>query len=215
MFKRHLISLVLLWLILVFACFWGFRSFSPDAQIAYQRLMNYSDRFANEQMKEEARHTRQTRDQVSKQILYKKDLHRLQSRLVSEHSELIFDTKGDGAELVEHFKEVACVMQEKFMHSENKAGKDLTPQIDLELNQYVRSLKAHEAVYTYKTGQLMAEEVEIAHYYIPGILWPFSLDSFHPLFQGRAQKLQFCILKEPNLKAERFQAIFHDLGDEW
>jgi hypothetical protein len=215
MFKRYLIGFVLCWLLAVFILLWGFLNFFPDAQVAYQRLMNFSDEVAKEQLKEEARLTQQTREQVSKQILYKKDLHRLQSRLVSQSSELIFAKKEQGGELVEHFKEVYCVMQEKFIDSENESDPMSLSQNGLQLNQYVRSLKAQDAIYAYKTGQLVAEEVEVAHYVIPGLLWPFSLEAFHPLIQGQAQKLQISMFKEPHLKAVDFKAIFHEWGDEW
>jgi hypothetical protein len=212
MFKKYLISFILCWLIVVLICLWGFLNFFPDAQVAYQRLMNFSDTAAKEQLKEEASLTQQTREQVSKQILYKKDFHRLQSRLVSQSSELIFDKKEGGGEFIEHFKEVNCVMQEKFIDSDNES---IQMSASSQPNQYVRSLKAHDAIYAYKTGQLVAEEVEVAHYVIPGLLWPFSLEAFHPLVQGQAQKLQISMFQEPHLKAVDFKAIFHEWGDEW
>jgi hypothetical protein len=204
MFKKHLLSLTLVWLILVFVCFWKLNILSPEAQMAYQRLMNLSDDAKEEKLQGGAySFTHQTRDQVSKQILYKKDLHRLQSRLFSDHSELIFDPKGESSELIEHFKELACAMQEKIEGSTTSQPK-----------QYIRYLKAQEAIYSYKTGQLEAEDVEIAHYLIPGLLWPLSFNSFPPLLKGRAQKFQLTIFKEMTIKAQGFQAIFYDWGDE-
>lgn len=216
MFKKHLISFVSLLVLFIFMYFWLFYSFSSDAQIAYQRLISFNDQFKLEQMKEDGRFTQQTREQVSKQIIYKKDLNRLQSRLASEHSELIFSSKGNHSELVEHFNGLICVMQEKLMD----APKHLNPEGSssqnlLQPNQYIRCLKAHEALYSYKTGQLEAEAVEIEHYLVPGLLYPPTLDAYHPLFRGRAQRLQLSLFKEPTLKAQGFQAAFHDREGEW
>lgn len=216
MFKKHIISIAFLWLILACAFFWVFRPFSPEAQLAYQRLVNLNDQAKKEQMADSLPPTQQTREQVSKQIFYKKDMQRLQSRLVSEHSDLIWESKGEGAQLVEHFKGLACAMQEKLMDAAKSEDKEnAVPEADLQPKQYMRCLKAQEAVYFYKTGQLQAEKVEVAHYLIPGLLWPFSFDTLDPLFQGRAQKLQLSMFKERNLKAQGFQATFYDWGDEW
>lgn len=216
MFKRQFISLAILWLILAFACFWVFRNPSSDHRMAYQRLMSLSDQAKTDQMKEEMRPTQQTRYQVSKQILYKKDKDRLQSRLFSEGSELIFDPKGDEAELVEHFQGLTCAMQEKLIDtSKNGSNNDSDSPESLQSKQYIRTLKASDAIYSYKTGQLEADVVEVKHYLISGISFPISLDPFHPILQGRAQKLQLSLFKEPNLKAQGFQAIFHEWGNEW
>jgi hypothetical protein len=215
MFKRQLIGLTLLWLISVFVCFWIFHTFSPNAQIAYQRLMNVSDDDNTDQIHEKASLTQQTRFQVSKQILYKKDEHRLQSRLMSEHSELSFDPKGERKELVERFKSLVGVMQEKLMDtSKNEERKDSSLQSSLESKQYIRCLKANEAVYSYKTGLLEAGDVEVVHYLIPGLLWPLSLEPFSPLLKGRAQKLQLSLFQEMTFKAQGFQASFYDWRNE-
>jgi hypothetical protein len=218
MFKRQLISLTLLWLILVFGVFRLLHTFSPETQIAYQQLMNFSDGIEKEKLEEgkKSSPTQQTRYQVSKQIFYKKEAQRLQSRLASEHSELIFNPKGKEAELVEHFKGLTCAIQEKFMDASNDErmkNADLTD--NLLPKQCIRYLKAQEAVYSYKTGQLDAEEVEVAHYLVPGLVWQLSLDPFSPLLLGHAQKLQLSMFKELTLKAQGFRATFFDWGEEW
>ena len=216
MFRRQLLTLTLLWIVLVMVCVWNFRSFSPEGQLAYQRLLHFSDEANMEHQQEEAHHTHQTRFKVSKQILYKKDLQRLQSRLASESSEVIFDPKGKKSEVVEHFKELTCAMQEKLIDGSNqKEEKDSSNQNDLQPKQYIRCLNAHDAIYSYQTGKLEAEEVDVAHYLIPGSLWPLSLDSFQPLLKGHAQKLQLSIFNELTLKAQGFRATFYEWGDEW
>lgn len=133
----------------------------------------------------------------------------MQSRLFSEQSDLIYNPHGEETELVEHFQGVVCAMQENLI-------KDATGKSDSDSDkQYVRSFKAQHAVYSYKTGQMEAEKVKVAHYLIPGLKWTASLDPFHPLLEGEAQKLQLSLFKEPNLKAQGFQAILHEWGSEW
>lgn len=201
MFKRYLIGLLSSWGVGICVCVWLLNLFSPQAYETYQHLMSLNAQNKKEKGEKERRFVKQTRDQVSKQIFYKKDAQRLQSRLMSESSVLIWDTKGEGAELVEHFNKLSCAMQDKL--------------IDDHSQQTIRYVKAQEALYSYKTGQLEAKHVEIAHYLISETLWPVSFDSFQPFFQGQAQKLQLSLLKEPNLKAEGFQAVLNYEDTEW
>lgn len=216
MFKRHVITLTLLWLLVAFACFWILHAFSPDAQLAYQRLMNFSDQVKKEQIKEQASPTQQIRHQVSKQVLYNKEGQRLQSRLTSDYSELTLNLKGEDTQLVEHFRGLACALQEKLIDTPKQEGPvDASSQEVSQPQQYLRCLKAREAAYSYKTGQLEAEEVDVAHYLIPGFHWTESLDAFQPLLKGRAEKLQLSMFKERTFKAQGFQATFHDWGNEW
>jgi hypothetical protein len=209
MFKKYWIGLTWLWLFLVLGCFGFFYIFS-DATKEYQRLMGESERIKKKHLQEEARTTQQTRYQVSKQILYKKDLHRLQSRLVSESSDLIYSK--EKGELVERFKGLICAMQEKMIDASNHEGDEHS---STQPQQMIRQLKAKEAVYYYQSGQLEAEEVEIAHYLLPGYLWLNSFDSFLPLLQGRAHTMQLSLFEGPYLKVQGFQAIFHSWREEW
>jgi cbb3-type cytochrome oxidase subunit 3 len=202
MFKKQWISLLFFWLILLCGLFWYFYNPSSEAKMAYQNLMKESDQIKTECKQKAQRPTQQTRYNVSKQILYQKDLQRLQSRLVSASSELIY-SKGKG-ELVEHFKELTCVMQEK----------DAPEGEGDQAGQSIRRFHAKKAVYSYKSGQLDAEEVELAHYLMPGNIWPDVFES-RPFLQGRARTLQLSLLEEPTVKAQGFQAVFQGEGEEW
>lgn len=212
MFRKQLVILILIWFSLILACFVLFQTFSKGARFAYHQLIDYNDGVKNEQSEDRAK---QTRYQVSKQILYKKDAHRLQSRLFSETSDLMFDLQGNGSEFIERLHDLSCTMQERVLEiSKNSEGKPFSDPI-VEPQLFVRYLKADDALYFYKTGQLEAQEVEIAHYLVPGLLWPISLTPFEPLLQGRAQKLQLSMSKEIHLKAEGFQANLYQWGEEW
>jgi hypothetical protein len=211
MFKRHLFTVIFVWLFLVVGCFGLLYTSSSDVSIAYQQLMSYSDQVKKEHLKDNVHSTRQTRQQVSKQILYKKGDERLQTRLTSTESDLIY-SKGEG-ELVEHFKGLTCLMQEELLGAANREGEIVFSKEMAQ--QMVRQLKAQEAVYSYKSERLEAKEVEVKHYLLSGHLYPESLVGFHPFFQGRARSLQLSLFKEPTVQAQGFQAIIHDWGSEW
>lgn len=212
MFKKHLISIVLVWLLLVVGCIGLLYRSSSDAGFEYQRLISYSDQAKKERMQENAHSTRQVRQQVSKQILYKKGEDRLQTRLISTESDLVY-TKKEG-ELVEQFKELTCITQDELIDvpHPNLEGEAFSTEI---AQQMIRQLKAQEAVYSYKSGKLEAKEVEVAHYLLPGHLCPASLEGHQPLVQGKAQGLQLSLFKEPTVQAQGFQAIFHNWESDW
>ena len=196
MFRRQLACIVLLWLLCVFACLWIWQSSSPQAELAYQRLMSMSDQSKEEHFKQNERPVQQTRHGVSKQIFYAKDGERLQSRLSSEKSEMVFDHRDGKGELREHFTDLTCVLQEKT----EDAGHW----------QHIRRLKARQAVYSYKCGQLAAQDVVVADYLIPGGQWPVSYDHFSPIIQGQAQKVHVSLFnREPAMKEPDFQGAFH------
>ncbi len=212
MFKKYLTGLIVLWIFIVLGCFW-FLSISSDATQDYQALMGDNERARKKRRQEDSHTTQQIRYQVSKQILYKKDVHRLQSRLISESSKLIYSKQE--REFVECFEGLTCAMQEKLIDAPNHKEDELFPfPIAEQPQQMIRQLKAKEAVYSYKSNQLEAKEVEIAHYLLPGHLWLNSFDSFHPLLQGRAHTIQLSLFEEAHVKAQGFQAIFHSWGEE-
>lgn len=203
MFKKHFIKFVLIWFLLVLGCVGFLYTFSSNADRDYQDLVTYGDQVKKERLYDHLRSTQQMRHQVSKQILYKKGAERLQTRLNSAESNLIYSKK-DG-EVVEHFKNLACIMQEELMDSiqnEEEAVK-----------QTIRQLNAQEAIYSYTKGVLEAKEVDISHYLLPGHLYPESLVDFHPMLQGKATELQLSLFQEQTMQAEGFQAIFHDWGE--
>jgi hypothetical protein len=208
MFKKHLISLILVWLFLVVGCIGLLYNSSSDAKLAYQRLMSYSDQVKKERSQDAARPTQQSRQQVSKQILYKKGKDRLQTRLISAESDLIY-LKKEG-ELIEQFKGLSCITQDELIDvPDSEAVSEEIAQ------QMIRQFRAQEAVYSYKSGKLEAKEVDVAHYLLPGLNCPGSLEGYQPLVQGKAHSLQLSLFKEPTMQAQGFQAIFHNWGSDW
>lgn len=196
MFRKQFACVILVWLLSVFACFWFLHDSSAEAELAYQRLMSMSDQTKKEHAKQEEEPVQQTRYEVGKQMICAKEGKRMQSRLSSDKSELVFDQQAGKGDFVEHFTRLTCAMQEKPL----KEGH----------GQHLRLLKARQATYSYKSGQLDAQEVALSDYLIPGEQWPVSLDPFTPFLQGEAEKVNLSLFKEPSLKAEGFQATLYD-----
>lgn len=203
MFKNHFISFVLMWFILVLGGVGFLYTFSSNADMDYQLLVTYGDQIKKERLQDHLRSTQQARHRVSKQILYKRGEDRLQTRLNSAESRLVYSKK-DG-EIVEHFKDLACMMQEELIGSINNEK--------VEVQQTIRQLNAREAVYSYKNGILEANDVDVAHYLLPGHLCPDSLADSHPMIQGKAAELKLSLFQEPSMQAEGFQAVFYDWGE--
>lgn len=195
MFRRQLIGFFLIWLFFVFFSFAIARKGMPHAILAYENLMDMCDRGEKNGEKEEMEPIHQKRYGVTKQFLYTKDHQRLQSRISSLESELIFDPKGAEKDVIENFTQLACTLQEKS---------------NQEHAQHIRCLNAEKAVYMYKSGQLEANEVAVAEYLIAGEQWPNKLESFTPFIQGNAQKVHLSLLKEPSFKAHEFEATLYD-----
>lgn len=199
-------SLILGWLMLLAIMVWIFHSPSSEDIQRYQQLMEYSEQTKKEQPKEDPPLTQQSRKDVSKQIFFKQDQQRLQSRLNSESSELCYGHKDLGGELVEHFNSVDCMAQEKLF--DPASLKNDSSQV----SQIIRHIRAEEAIYSYKTGMLEARGVELARYGIAGHAWPTSFQNLTPLLKGRARKIELSLFQEAVFKAEGFQGTFHEGG---
>lgn len=219
MFKGYVFSLTVLWLMLAVATAWVLFVPSPKDFADYQLLMEYSEASTRPSSTSSAADSgnitqvaQQTRKQVSKQILFKKDQQRLQSRLYSDSSELSYGNKELGGELVENFNNVDCILQEKLLDS----GNDKHASTELEMPiQFVRRIVADHAAYSYKTGLLEAYGVELAGYRFSGREWPIAISSTPPLFQGKARIIEVSLFQETSLKAQGFQGTLHAWGSGW
>lgn len=194
MFKKRIYSLMALWCIVALGIAWFFHSSPNRSQRVYKRLMDYSDSSRNQSSK--VFKAKQHRLNVSKQILFLKNHERLQWRLNSDSSELSFEQQEDSLELIERFKGIFCVMQEKLAK-----GKQM---------QIVKSLSAQDAVYHYKNKQLIADQAIVAQYEIPELAWVNSLKDFTPFMTGKAEQIELSFKSaQPSFKAQKFQATFH------
>ena len=215
MFRKQLISMIFVWLLAFCACLWIFHSSSEEAEIEYQRLISLSDQAKEERKREAKGNTQQTRYQVAKQILYKKEGLRMESRLSSDQSELVFNHVEGKGEFFEHFKGLVCTMQEQLIDkSKNQDKLETAFSENFHPRQYIRCMNAREAVYSYKSGLLEADHVQVSHYLIDGHKFPIEIDGQAPLMKGEAAKVRLSLLKETSLKAEDFQATLYEWGDD-
>lgn len=213
MFRKRIASLVLLWTLLVAGCIWFFHAPGLKDYHSYQKLMEYSDRSTKRSDRESKPFTsQQQRYHVTKQVFFMKDNERLQWRLKSESSELRFGHQENAVELVEYFKDVSCVCQEKLVFcSENDKIISDVQKPSYDPKQLMRSLNAKQAVYHYKTEQLVADDVQLARYMLPGHQWIDKLHSFSPLMTGKAKRVQLSFSQnDRSFKAQGLQAAFQD-----
>lgn len=165
-------------------------------------MVSASHQSMNDQTLVPERSVQQKREQVSKQVLYTQNHQRLQTRLRSAASELVFHQNGSVRDFQEHFDQLNCEMQEKIYE---RAGQK---------EQLVRSLRAEKGVYSYQTGKLEAGEVALSRLIVMGDQWPIVTEQTPLLFKGTAAKIQFSLFKELSFKAQGLQASFFNWGEE-
>lgn len=191
MFFKHSAYTIIAWGLLAAGCYILLFLPSCESVAAYQCLLERVKSQKAACQEELVRSKSQARFGTSKQILYHKGMERLQSRISSAFSDLSY-TQAEG-ELVEHFQDFSCAVQE---------------------NAQLRQFKAKEAFFSYKSGKLKAKDVKIADYHLLSSLWPEAIDSQEPSAQGQAKAVQLSLFETPSFKAEGFQAEFFGLGDE-
>ncbi|MBA3722713.1 MAG: hypothetical protein H0W88_09980 [Parachlamydiaceae bacterium] len=200
MFKKRICLLVFLLFLSVSGITRLFRSEDIADREAYQRLMMVS---TNENKKIICK-AKQQRYNVTKHFLFTKGSDRLQMKLNSISSELELDQQEGKTELVEHFKDVHCIMQESFQ-----------VQPDNSLNQVIRQLDAHRATYHYKTEELFAEKAKLARFIAFGDQLDPIPKFIKPIMNGVATQVELSLTNhDMPLKAKGLQATFHDWRKE-
>ncbi len=187
MFKRQIFIGISLWVFLLFVYIQLFYYPSPAALQAYQDLMQRKERSKQkEETPQEKRCLQQAREQISKQLVFMQDEQRVQLRLLGDHSDLIFNQEGKEQELIEYFRPLTCLMQEKLIH------------VSDEPKQYMRRLKAEGGIYSYQTGELKANQVQFTRYLLPGHSWPSLSENSPSLLEGEAKEMEWVLYKNKN-----------------
>lgn len=216
MYKKQIVIGVFIWISILFIYIQLFYYSSPAALQAYQNLMQLKE--TNKQKNspnKEKRSIRQQREQISKQLLFMQDHQRVQLRLLSDHSELIFNQEGKEQEVKEYFKNLACLMQEKLVYVSDQ-GEELEQKerhrMDSQPKQYIRHLQAEKGVYFYQTGKLKANQVQFTHYLLPGHSWPALSDNCPSLLKGEVKEMEWILYKNnnPSFKAHDFYMILQE-----
>lgn len=199
-FTVYPLLLVLLGGVIILFGFGVLQGLSKEDQIHYQCIMAQSD---------EEKHrlaspykAQQQRFNIHKHLFVNEGEERLQYRLHSTNSELIFNQQDGKSEVVERFQALTCLMQEQLIEMQGVAY------------QYVRYLEAEEAVYHYKTQELIADSVQLRRYLVPGHQLVTSVQTLKPLMTGTAKQVRLSLSHvDRTFKAQGFQATFQDIGN--
>jgi hypothetical protein len=204
---------IFIWLTVVLLGVYFFQSFTQEDEKAYQQLMEHSDGIKTNQSSS-SYNAHQQRFNIKKHLLLTEEDNRLQFLLHSSHSELVFNQCEDKTEIVEHFQGVKCWMQEALIYT-LADGQELKHPINKECmpQQYMRYMEAETATYHYKTKELIAEQVELSRYIIPGHFFTQSFKTIKPFMHGTAKRANFFLSNQHKLfKAYEFQGTLQDLG---
>lgn len=209
MFKRYIYIPICLCMLLIAG--WSRMFYAPSTRgiEAYRSLLAFTDG-GKQDAGEAGSRTKQSRLHVSKQILYVKEGRRLESRLMSDRSELVLNRNGCKPEPIEYFENARCFIEEKLPESEISSdsieGSVSDPGFSL---RSVRSISAQNAAYFYLTGELQAEEVQLSRYILSDRYSMFSLSEGTILFHGNANRIRFSLFNGPNFKATGLQTTFN------
>jgi hypothetical protein len=195
MFKRQLfLFFIFLITLLAVSCILLINHLK-QAEREYDQLM--TNQLRTQEIKEPAKAIKQTRTQLSKQVLFEQNGQRLQTRLKSDCSELFFHNN----KIIEKFDALVCIQQEGLLDA-------------FQAGQTIRYLMADRASYSYKADRLQAFNVKLSRHRLPGTILMESLDLSRPFFQGKAKKVNVCLFQNSAFKAEGLQAIFSDLENQ-
>lgn len=201
MFKKQFLFYFSLWLLLAFSFTKVLKFSNPSAKQEYLQLME--DSSAGKEKKSNYK-AQQNRFNISKHIFFTKENERLQMYLKSPRSDLYFEQENGKTELVEHFKDVFCLIQEEFLDSNEVLDGS---------QQIIRQIEAVTASYHYQSENFLAEQVKLFRYISKGntLKKPFVI--LTPLMSGEAKSLQLS-LSSPNksFKAQELKAVIQNWG---
>lgn len=176
---------------------------------------------------------KQHREGIQKAILFSQGNDRLQLRIYSREADMVLEHQEMSNELVEQMQGVVCYMQEELFyllpdgsealmqsngrllakHADpalssswyNKKGMGIVPM------QRIRYMEADTATYHYKNDKLVANEVKINRYSLPGHALIESVEGLKPVMQGIAKQVEFSLMgKDLNFKAHHLKATFSE-----
>lgn len=192
MFRIYLIGMCAAWLGVAGIGFY-FLSHPSDMDHQAYRALVEARRQPKKGMTGQGLLASQVREGPTKQVFYTKESNRLQSRLSSHRSQLRLDSREGGAlELVEDFEGLTFIGQQ--CHPAN-----VQPSIG--------RLTAEKATYTYRTGRLEAEQVQVAHYRLSIGVWPTSWADMYPFMRARANALRLSLFEGATWEASGFEVI--------
>lgn len=185
--------------IAVCLCLISLFTVSAKDEKAYRKLVESANPI-NSNIKAVPYTAQQQRKGVQKDILFSQGADRLQIQLSSSDSVLVLDRQENKMEIVEKMQNVRCVMQEELYYS----PPDLKPM------QHLRCIEADHATYHYKNDHIMAEDVTISRYSVPGHTLVTSFDGLKPEMRGKAKNVEYALKGKVSLTGD--VVLEHDLG---
>lgn len=236
MFKSK--TLILCFILASLACGFAWLFFLPSLKNVseYEQLLQISDS-SKKETEPAAYLSKQMRKGISKQIFFNKGNDTLQIKLKSENSELFLEFYHGKAEIVEKFDSARFFMQEELYYllpDGRKAirqsndrlmyeGKDPALSDSWVLDeasavpmQTIRFLEARFAKYAYQRSHLVAEDVKIARYCLPGHQLSESQNGAKMIMSGVADTVEFSLNETDfRINAKKFKATMPDLETSW
>lgn len=190
---------------------------------AYQNVI----KAASQGEKDNQGKTTQQRQLVAKDIWFTRDNLPLQLHLRSASSELVFEHHDTRSEIVEKMTDVICYVQEELFYLLNEetevirdeSGKlvwrdssdKIVAEDDPQLKpvQRIRYIVADNAIYYYHSGLLVANEVHLSQFILPGHKLVLTVEGKTPIMKGRAESLEISLLsKGLTFNAKKMTATF-------
>lgn len=171
----------------------------------------------------------QERHGGQKDLIFTKGQERLQLHLTNTAALMVLEQTAEGTLLIEKMQGVKCWMQEELFYQlpdgkeafKQANGKLLVrggdaqdPQAWFSLAegmpmQILRYLEADSATYAFKSDDVVATQVKIARYKLPGHAMTFALQGIKPHFKGTAAQAEFSMAGgEPRFKAHKLKASY-------
>lgn len=195
-FRRMQVFLLLSLSLVSITCVASIFRFSKQDEKVYNKLLLTTSEGSKGSSKSYT--ALQERKGMQKDIYFTKHASRLHAQLRGIDSLLVLEQSEGKMKMVEKMKNVSCVMQDE-LYEEN--GKPM---------QTLRNIAAQEATYDYKSGFVLAHDVVISCYTLPGHTLITSLNGQKPIMEGRAKTVEFSLKeKSPKFSADHLKASFY------
>lgn len=192
-FKKTLIFSLALSATLACTLAWTVFRVREDSQAQYAALLGEAN--PGKDAKATAYTAEQHRKGVQKDLFFTRNGQRLQLRLVSKDATMVLEHQPEGNFLIEKMQDVKCWMQEELSSADGKTS------------QTLRYLEADSATYSYKNDEVVASDVKVYRYNLPGHTLSVNLTQFKPTMKGHAEAVQFSMAgKELHFKAQKMKA---------
>ena len=218
------ISFALVFLTIFFFSFQIF-SFNEKDLLAYRALVDTDSE--GEETKTVAE---QKRSGVCKEIFYIQNLSRLCLKVNASSSILELNQNGSETEIIEKLDNVVGMLQEELFYRlpdgreailqengrlliKNNSSKHEFVDYPLSSTQAMQSIRCFEAdsaLYSYKDNRLLATQVKVSRYIIPGHTFKEPLQDYKPQMIGYAKEAHLTFEEGiPHFKASQLKAVFY------